>query len=674
MPRFVQPAFAPRLTPAPAACLALLLAACLAAPLCAQTPAPGFEAGMDDGSVWVLVPGPEGHATRVLHRPAGFPDTGLTEVHTLTGRVKPGAAVAVGNVLWVVYTDGLVHTIHFQPAPNAQPHRPGTYAGRLRGRMPGDVTVLSLTAGRDGPWALVRVKSRETLKQLEAQAAKPQNPDQPRTPRDPWIPGISDYGLKRGTPKALRDADTPADPDPGPDSDTTADGDAAAADPESTEQPRGESGSSDQPTGDQDKPDQSGPPGEGGTETDADRPSQAFEDRVFLPQDRLLQWTRRGWVVVDLPEDWPDEARGYVTLPRRDAAMPDLVAVPADVGGVGVWVYRWRDRAWSKSAYPDAPLSGGTLRAVGVDGQVVLTQKQSAPQADELVVEATLLRGGKATRLGMIEPGVTDTQPWRIAGQGDRVTLIARDESPPPDGATPDEQDAARVAEGIDIVPTVVVKLASVGLDGRRVDEPETVVEEPTSWAQAPGQLLLMAVFLLSTVMLFVFWQRDREGKQVQLPRGVRLVDPGRRFMAGAVDLLPCVVGAFLAFGVPLTELPSRWPGLMGEVAPWDALLPGLIAIGLFVIHTTVGELAAQKSVGKWLLGVRVSNLTGGVPRPWQVLVRNVLKTFDLVALPLLLLPLIGPFGQRLGDLVAGTVVVAPATDDDAAYEDDPDA
>jgi len=635
--------------PARRCLLALVALVTCAATAAGQTPADRFEADMGNGSLWVLVPDGDKQATRVLHHPSSPADAGLVDVQTLSGRVAPGGIAAVRNELWVVYADGLIHTLRFDPGDNPRTTRPGVYSGRLRGRLPAGVTLMSLAAGNDGPWALVRIESRAALTGLEQQT---EERNAAQKPRERWIPGISEYGYDRDKPNAAAPSKSETT------GQTETDGEPAEdSTPDDAEAP----GQTDTTPTDETAPDEQ-------------RPSEQFEDEVFLPVDRLLRWSRRGWTVVDLPEDWPGEARGFVTLARPGADAPDLLTVPADVGGVGVWVYRWRDGAWQKTDYPDVTLHDGAMHAVGIDGQLVLAQQHSPGRTGRLVVEATLLRGGQATPLGLLAPGVAADRPWRVAGRGDRVTVIARDTSPPSDGARPDEQDAAQVAEGSELEPPVAVKLASVGLDGRDTGEPVTLVEEPMSWDQAPGQLLLMAVFLLSTVMLFVFWQRDREGKQVALPRGVALAEVSKRVLAGVVDLLPCVVLSFLAFGVSLAELPERWPGLMGEVAPWGTLMPGLVAIGLFVLHTMVGELIVQKSLGKWLLGLRVATLTGGVPRPWQIVARNLLKTFDLVALPLLLLPLIGPFGQRLGDLVASTVIVGPATEQDSEYEDDPDA
>jgi uncharacterized RDD family membrane protein YckC len=49
------------------------------------------------------------------------------------------------------------------------------------------------------------------------------------------------------------------------------------------------------------------------------------------------------------------------------------------------------------------------------------------------------------------------------------------------------------------------------------------------------------------------------------------------------------------------------------------------------------------------------------------ILIRNLLKIPDLIALPLLLLPMFTPLRQRLGDMVADTVVLMHAADGDGA-------
>ena len=74
--------------------------------------------------------------------------------------------------------------------------------------------------------------------------------------------------------------------------------------------------------------------------------------------------------------------------------------------------------------------------------------------------------------------------------------------------------------------------------------------------------------------------------------------------------------------------------------------------------------------------GLRTTALDGSRPKRWQLLVRGLLKTLELVMSVwlLLILPVIAPHRQRLGDLVGRTVVVSDAPpaegDEDETDED----
>jgi uncharacterized RDD family membrane protein YckC len=95
--------------------------------------------------------------------------------------------------------------------------------------------------------------------------------------------------------------------------------------------------------------------------------------------------------------------------------------------------------------------------------------------------------------------------------------------------------------------------------------------------------------------------------------------------------------------------------------ADWAMMTPGLIAIAVTVMHVAISEALTGRSLGKVLLGLRVTDLKGNRPTARQALIRNALKTFDLIAYLLLILPIVSPYRQRLGDMVAQTVVASKA-------------
>jgi uncharacterized RDD family membrane protein YckC len=74
-------------------------------------------------------------------------------------------------------------------------------------------------------------------------------------------------------------------------------------------------------------------------------------------------------------------------------------------------------------------------------------------------------------------------------------------------------------------------------------------------------------------------------------------------------------------------------------------------------------EWLTGRTIGKLLLGIVVVRFDGGRTRFWQILVRTLLRVVEVNpvlfgALPAGVLVLVSPNRQRLGDRLAGTVVV----------------
>lgn len=134
----------------------------------------------------------------------------------------------------------------------------------------------------------------------------------------------------------------------------------------------------------------------------------------------------------------------------------------------------------------------------------------------------------------------------------------------------------------------------------------------------------------------------------VELP----LARVGSRVLAGLVDYLLLVVVIavwsvgvfFLARGL---ELRPGW-----GIAAW---LLGMFALdyGYFALQEI---LAGGRTVGKRVFGLRVVARDGGAASSGALLLRNLVRTLDLLfGVPLMA---IDPLARRLGDRLAGTVVV----------------
>ena len=143
-----------------------------------------------------------------------------------------------------------------------------------------------------------------------------------------------------------------------------------------------------------------------------------------------------------------------------------------------------------------------------------------------------------------------------------------------------------------------------------------------------------------------------------------RLAGPARRAIAYLIDLVACYgVVLLLAVIVAASFMGDRSAGELGSAAKAGS---GVVLLALFAaqwVYFVVFEATTGRSLGKRAVGLRVLS-TNGRPIGWRAAaLRNLLRAAD--ALPtgylvgLTSMAMSSRF-QRLGDLVAGTMVVVP--------------
>jgi uncharacterized RDD family membrane protein YckC len=137
----------------------------------------------------------------------------------------------------------------------------------------------------------------------------------------------------------------------------------------------------------------------------------------------------------------------------------------------------------------------------------------------------------------------------------------------------------------------------------------------------------------------------------------LRLAPLGVRFSAGLVDLLPCLAA------VGLLHHPGA-EGLVPLVDPESVKRIAALAVLTYLMHTTVAEAICGQSIGKMFFGIRVVGPEGEAPSLRSIILRNILRVLDLAIIPLVLV-FLTPLRQRIGDLAAGTVVIAPDVEED---------
>lgn len=163
--------------------------------------------------------------------------------------------------------------------------------------------------------------------------------------------------------------------------------------------------------------------------------------------------------------------------------------------------------------------------------------------------------------------------------------------------------------------------------------------------------------------------------ENVELER--RLAGIGSRFMAGLVDfgvILAIWLVIAVAFFVVLWVTAFDYSRLTGEARPW------LLAVGLLVVflmywgYFVFAEMLTNgQSPGKVAMRIRVVKQDGGPITFLDIAIRNILRVVDGLPGIVYLVAGITMFctrrTQRLGDLVAGTVVVMEQVADYSAHE-----
>lgn len=189
--------------------------------------------------------------------------------------------------------------------------------------------------------------------------------------------------------------------------------------------------------------------------------------------------------------------------------------------------------------------------------------------------------------------------------------------------------------------------------------------EEPPHLKWVQGGLLALLVLAMGSAMM----RRGKRPLKIDFKK-VRLAPMGKRFLAGAIDGIPLIIGMMWV----VSHYPQSQLRELQELyrAP-DIITQGWLVMGIYVAILTATEVLFGRSVGKMLTGLRVLRLDGAAPGAVAMFVRNFLRVIDLgMSGVTLVLILMLPLRQRIGDIAAGTVVVAdiPEPEEDLGDDD----
>jgi uncharacterized RDD family membrane protein YckC len=171
-----------------------------------------------------------------------------------------------------------------------------------------------------------------------------------------------------------------------------------------------------------------------------------------------------------------------------------------------------------------------------------------------------------------------------------------------------------------------------------------------------------LALLLLVLVFSLSIWQWRQKAAEIAMPVGLIAAPLHLRAIAFLIDAaVPylIVLTVFGAWGNGVFSLVLEW--LMAFSRP-ELLVNSmelLVFLGLYLVHVTVGELFFRRSLGKALTGLQVLMADGKSPTLGAIFLRNLVRLPELIVGVVVLYILITDQHQRLGDLLARTLVVS---------------
>jgi uncharacterized RDD family membrane protein YckC len=175
-----------------------------------------------------------------------------------------------------------------------------------------------------------------------------------------------------------------------------------------------------------------------------------------------------------------------------------------------------------------------------------------------------------------------------------------------------------------------------------------------------------MLAILAALAFMMLSSARRRASDETTEDEGqIVLASSGQRLSAGLIDGVPIILSLlYMASNVRAFQSPN--PDIT-----W--LLPVALAIVVYLLHTTLSELLTGRTLGKIVVGLQVVAVDGKPAKPGAIVIRNLLRVIDIFPVPLAFLIITSPMKQRLGDMLAGTMVIigprAPREEDDDADE-----
>jgi uncharacterized RDD family membrane protein YckC len=290
------------------------------------------------------------------------------------------------------------------------------------------------------------------------------------------------------------------------------------------------------------------------------------------------------------------------------------------------------------------------------------------------------LRIPTAQRLQLLDIAIADQKPRVIAVAGPSVNEIhLLDTEAPRVIKTQFDEEFDAVAIGAAGLPDRMI-VAQLDRNGRALrgqfvydgeDEHVELVDivalrQPIDVLLDTQTQAIIAFAILAALFGIAFWRRhDSITRELELPATYRVASYWRRFLAFVLDALPTYYITAPVWGPPMQlwyhEYQTATQG-QPPAMPENLLSALLLANAIYAAYCLVCELSFGLTPGKLALRCRIVAEDGHRCRPMFIIARNVLRWIEMFPLfqlwPTIVLVLFTRNRQRLGDLLAKTVVV----------------
>ena len=194
---------------------------------------------------------------------------------------------------------------------------------------------------------------------------------------------------------------------------------------------------------------------------------------------------------------------------------------------------------------------------------------------------------------------------------------------------------------------------------GKALEGPSPIRPQETAESFITQNVIMVFMLVLLALAL---WQWRMRRIPPKLPKTLQPAYLRQRTLAAAIDLALPLLGVIIAYRLYRDNawmgLASRWFATFQDQERWGHSPDLLWTLGLYIAHVTLSELAFGRSLGKAILGIRVVAIDGSRPRPMAIILRNLVRAIEIITGVLLIYVLLNDLHQRLGDLLARTVVV----------------